>query len=195
MAAFDAQRFQTLFEEVWNELHRLQSTWTVYFGLYGTGDSVELLRSTAVMSFGVIQEIMIEVIYLRTHRLLDAAVSGGKRTASIESLIQSLPPSACSIGRPLRKKLDAVRRDCETLAEWRDRQVAHRDLATALRQHPSPLRPVEARTIRRAIDFLAGALSEISDECHLDRPYRIHQEMADMDIHKVIDRLRAGRDR
>jgi hypothetical protein len=190
--AVDVQRFQTLFDEVWKELHGLQTVWSLYFGLYGTANNVKLLRSTAIVSFGAIQELLIEAMYLRTHRLLEEAASRGKSRASMESLIGNLPPSAFKLRRVLQKRLEAVRRDCAPLADWRDRQVAHRDLATTLREHPSPLSPVQARSVGRAIEMLASALTEISDECGLDRPYNVHQEMADMDIHEVIGRLRTG---
>jgi hypothetical protein len=195
MAAFNAERFETLFNEVWDELHRLHTTWALYFGLYGTRDNVELLRSTALVSFGAIQELLIEAIYLRTHRLLEEAVSRGKQRASMESLIQNLPETASTLRRHLKKRLAGVRRDCANIAEWRDRQVAHRDLATALRQHPSPLPPVQARAVGRTIEILAKSLTAISDKCGHDRPYDVHQEIADVDIHEVIRRLRAAGNR
>ena len=87
--AVDA-RFQTLFDEVWNELHGLQTAWSLYFGLYGTANNVRVLRSTAIVSFGAIQELLIEAMYLRTHRLIERK----KSRASMDSLIRHLPPSA-----------------------------------------------------------------------------------------------------
>ena len=191
MTTSSAQRFQTLFDEVWNQLHRLQTAWSLYFGLYGTADTVVLLRSTAIVSFGAIQELLIEAMYVRTHRLVER----GKSKASMESLIRNLPASASALRGRLQKRLEEVRRECEHVTDWRHRQVAHRDLRTALREHSSPLAPVQARSVGRTIELLASTLTEISDECGLDRPYNVHQEMADMDIHEVIGRLRAGRNR
>jgi hypothetical protein len=195
MATPGAQQFQRLFDEVFNQLHGLQTAWSLYFGLYGTTDNVVLLRATALVSFGALQELLIEAVYLRTHRLLEEGTSRGNSRASMESLIQRLPPTASNLRRLLKKRLEAVRRDCAEVAEWRDRQVAHGDLRTALREHPSPLPPVQARRIGRAIELLASILSEISDECGLDQRYNVHREMADLDIHEVLGRLRAGTNR
>lgn len=190
LPSFDTERYERLFDEVWNQLHRLQTVWTIYFCLTGTSQTVELLRSTAWVTFGALQELMIEAMYLRTHRLLEEATPRGRRRASLETLIQRLPASAAHLKRQLKRDLATARRDCGPLTEWRDRYVAHRDEATALREHPSPLPPVQASIVGRTIEFAASALTAISAECNLGRPYRVHHEMADSDVHKLIDRLR-----
>ena len=147
MKTFDAPRFTVLFEEVRNQLYRLQTHWTLYVFLYGERKTVELLRKTAIVTFGALQELLIEAIYTGTHRLIDAGISRGRRTASMESLLYYLPSSAAPLRRRLQKHLDAVRRNCEQLTEWRNRHVAHRDAATVLREHPSPLERITKRSV------------------------------------------------
>ena len=132
MSAAHGARFERLFDDVWNQLHRLQTHWTIYLCLYGTRSSVQLVRSTALVTFGALQELLTLAIFLETHRLLDNGSTSGQRTASIESLIQDLPPSSAALRRGLKRELKAVRAGCRQLTEWRHRHIAHRDAATVL---------------------------------------------------------------
>jgi len=50
------------------------------------------------------------------------------------------------------------------------------------------------RSVGGAIEYVADALTAISDECGLDRPCDVHQELDDLDVHHLIDVLRAGKD-
>ena len=188
--AFDLARYERLFNDVWNQLYRLHTTWDIYVCLTGSRHTVELLRSTAIVTFGAFQELLLEAIYLRTHRLLEQAATRGKRRASVEALIQQLPPGSTRLRRELQGRLEGVRRTCASLSDWRDRHVVHRDEPTAVGEHPRPLGRVQARCVSRTIEYVAAALTAISKECGLDRPYRLHEELADSDVHKLIERLR-----
>jgi hypothetical protein len=139
------------------------------------------------VTFGALKELLIEAMCIGTQRLIDNATSRGHKTASMESLFLALPDAAA----PLRRRLElgVVRRDCRHLSEWRHRHVAHRDAPDA---HAIPLQPLNARSVGDAIEFFAGALTAISDELGLGRPYHLHQEMSDLDVHRLIERLRGG---
>jgi hypothetical protein len=67
MAAFDAARFQALFEEVWDQLYRLHTNWTLYVSLFESMETVELLRASALVTFGALHSLLIEAIFLGTH--------------------------------------------------------------------------------------------------------------------------------
>jgi hypothetical protein len=73
MTAAEMARFRRVFDDVWNQLHRLQTHYTIYFCFFGGKQSVELLRATAWVTFGALQELLIAAIYLETHRLLENA--------------------------------------------------------------------------------------------------------------------------
>jgi len=192
MTTTETARFRKVFDDVWNQLHRLQNHWTLYFCLYGSTRSVDTLRATAWVTFGALQELLITAIYIETHRLLDnASGQRGRRTASVERLIQDLPASSALLCRRLKRELKAARADCRDLSEWRDRHVAHRDAATVLSEG-SPLPPVEAASVGRTIEFVGGALTAISNELELDHEYNVHREMDDLDVHKLLERLRAS---
>ena len=63
MTGFDPARFRRAFDDVWNQLRSLQTYWTLYFCLYGSRRSVKLLRATAVVTIGALQELLIAAIY------------------------------------------------------------------------------------------------------------------------------------
>jgi HEPN superfamily AbiU2-like protein len=191
MSTSNSTRFQKVFNDVWNQLHRLQTHRTIYVCLFASQQSVKVLRTTALVTFGALQELLISALYLETHRLLDQATSRGNKTASVEGLIPNLPPSSAQLRRSLQRRLGAVRKDCEHLKDWRDRHVAHRDLDVVVRE-PFPLKPVNARTVDDAIEYVASALTEISRELNLEREYNLHREMDDVDVHKLLERLRAA---
>ena len=187
-------QLRRLFKEVRNQLYRLHTHWTPYLALYGQPRTVELLRASAMVTFGAVQAVLIEAIYIGTQRLLDqSSPRRGHPTASIESLIRFLPPGSAALRRRLRPELEQARKKCVQLAEWRDRVVAHRDLATALDEHPMRLGAVKASTVGDVIQFLAGALTAISEELDYDSGYNPHQELADLDVHELIRRLQIAR--
>jgi hypothetical protein len=193
MTAAEIVRFQKVFDDVWNQLHRLQTHYTLYFCFFGAERSVELLRATAWVTFGALQELLIAAIYLETHRLLEnASTQRNRRSASVERLIQDLPDSSAPLRRRLKRELKAARADCRSLSEWRDRHVAHRDAATVLGERIPALPPVKGASVGRTIEFVGGALTSISAELDLNHEYNVHREMDDLDVHKLLDRLQAA---
>jgi hypothetical protein len=189
MPVVDAARYQTLFEEVWDQVYRLHTTWTVFLCLYETRTGRDVLRATARVTFAALGELLTEAIFLGTHRLLEKGSSEAKRTASIQSLVSLLPPEAAPLRRRLRKNLSAVQKDCEPLTAVRHRRVVHRDLATILDEHPTPLERVKMRSVGNAIEVFAATLTAISDELKLNLAYDLHHELDDLDVHELIRRL------
>jgi hypothetical protein len=93
----------------------------------------------------------------------------------------------------LKGDLKAGREACRALSEWRNRHVAHRDAATVHSDPIATLPPVKAASVGETIDFLAGALTAISNELGLDHDYNRNREMNDLDVHKLLERLQAAK--
>ena len=68
--------------------------------------------------------------------------------------------------------------------------MGHRDAATVLGERT--LSPVQAASVGRTIEYVASAKTEISNELDLDHEYNVHREMDDLDVHKLLERLRAS---
>jgi hypothetical protein len=194
-AEWKPARLQALFENVHDQLQELHRSWTLYFLLFGSQYSVNVVRDTAPFTFGSFQHLLIEAIYLQTHRLLEGGSAEAKGVASLPTLLSALPASLAPLRRELKTKINVTRRECLKLSEWRDRHVAHRDLATVLAEHPEPLEPVNAKIVGDALETFAAALSSISDELRLNLRYDVKHEMNDLgrDVTELLRRLSVSR--
>ena len=156
--------------------------------------NVQLLRDSALRTFGTVQQLLQEAIFLGTYRLIEDGNPGGKRTASFESLFSYLPDEPATLRRRLKKRLNHVRTECEELRQWRHRQGAHRDEATVTMEHPRPLQPIQARVVRHALEFFADSLTQVSDELGFNLTYQLHVNVdRELDVLELIRRLEAAR--
>jgi hypothetical protein len=51
---------------------------------------------------------------------------------------------------------------------------------------------VAAASVGRTIKFVTSAVTAISNELDLDHQYNVDREMDDLDVHKLLERLRAA---
>ena len=84
-------RQRVLFEQLWNHMFRLHTHWRMWNELFGRIDPPKILIKTAPITFGAIQDVLREAIILGIHRLIDPAKSRSHRTASLETLIATMP--------------------------------------------------------------------------------------------------------
>jgi len=76
-----------LIEELHAEAISLQQFWLLHQQLYGKRKHVELMRASALVSFGLIQKLLREAIFLGIQRFLDPSWMRGHKTASLEQVI------------------------------------------------------------------------------------------------------------
>jgi hypothetical protein len=135
--------------------------WEQFRTLYGTTpERIELLNEAAPLFFRVLQDSLWEDILLHISRLTDAPQSLGKTNLTI----QGLP---LLIGEPeLREEVQVlVERAVEqsTFArDWRNRRLAHRDLALALKQSTRELTEASREKVQKAAEAIAATLNCIS---------------------------------
>ena len=132
-----ATRRQAIIEDVYMQVARVHHLWRIHSILFGNTQAVTTVRDAAMFTFGTFQELLQNEIILGIQRVLDPQ-SGkhGGQTASIETALSVLPVAARHNLKTVLKKL---RKDCESLKDVRNRELAHRDLKTALLEHPTPL--------------------------------------------------------
>jgi hypothetical protein len=131
--------------------------WAEFKELYGTSEErIRLLNQAASAFFFKLQGSMWERTLLHIARLTDPARSGGKgkENASLEGLVSVLAPE-------IRPKFEALlktaRKKCEFSRDWRNRRIAHRDLAVALKENSSVLAPAS----RLSVDAATAAIAEV----------------------------------
>jgi len=161
-----------LYHRLHNECAWLQITWAQFVELFGTTpERVELLNEAAALFFRVVQDILWESTLLQLTRLTDPAKSAGKETLTVKRLPQLLKD-----GQAGAEVDERVKRACEATEfarDWRNRFIAHRDLALSLGDGASPLEPASHEKVKRAITAVCKViecvhLAYFNCELHLD---------------------------
>jgi len=148
-----------LFYLLWNECAWLHSKWGEYVTLFGSKpERIDLLNAAAALFFRIVQDSLWEDILLHIARLTDPPRSAGKDNFSL----QRLPPIVDAKIQPCVKELlKTCIAKCKFAHDWRNRQIAHRDLLLALNKNIGPLAPASRRAVGEAIDSIAELLNTV----------------------------------
>lgn len=152
------------FHALHNELAWLHLKWEQYVELYGTRpERLGLLNTAAPLFFRIVQDSLWEDTLLHLSRLTDPAESPGKSKRT-NLTVCALPKLV--LEPALRSRMDdLVARAVESTAfarDWRNRHLAHRDLALALGQATHPLAEASRRQVEEALSSLCNVLNAIS---------------------------------
>jgi hypothetical protein len=105
---------------------------------------------------------MWEDILLHICRLADPPKSRrGKHTLTLRRLPDLVP---AVIQRDVRSLLQEAIRKCEFTRDWRNRHIAHRDLAHALDKHATPLAPASRKGVRDALEAIVNLLNHVEQQ-------------------------------
>ena len=152
--------FQAIFYEVAAAYRR----WHDYVELFGTSPKrIELLNGTAPSFFALVQEALWHETLLEITRLTDPVTTGGRATRA-NLTIQRLP---ILIDDPeLRARTgDLVGSAVDAAAfarDWRNRRIAHRDLALSMKDEAAPLAPASRKRVKDALAAICAVLDPIS---------------------------------
>jgi hypothetical protein len=149
------------YSALWQELVWLYRIWGEYVDLYGTRPSrVELLNRAAGSFFRVVQDALWEQTILHIARLTDPAMSARKPNLSIRGLLSVIddPKAKDAVSKAVDKALEAS----AFCRDWRNRRIAHRDLALALERHSQALAPASRAQVRSALDRIADVMNAVS---------------------------------
>ena len=107
-------------------------------------------------------------------------------------LLQGLPQTAsATVTRGLRKRLDVMRKECEEIKDWRNREGAHFDLPTVLIQAPEP--KVRLRAVEQVLKDITEFLIDFAGEFYPDITHVVEEPELDGDT--VMFLLEQGRTR
>jgi len=150
-----------LFEQIWQEVARLHSQWEIFSQLYAeSAEQVKFLDRMAPGFFGIVQEAMLNNIFLSFSRLTDNTKTGRKENLSFNRFIESIDSSKePKFAEILRKALESLRTECKPFRDWRNRKIAHKDLSTALQYHPQPLPSINKEMIEKVLRLMRELLN------------------------------------
>lgn len=151
----------TLFSALWQELAWLNWKWIEYRELYGTKASrIELLNDAAPLFFRIVQDTLWEDSLLHLARLTDPVKSAGRPNLTIRALPDLIEdPKVCAHVSSLIDKGVASTEFCR---DWRNRHIAHRDLALALSQGAQPLKEASRLKVKDALKAIEDVLNAVS---------------------------------
>jgi hypothetical protein len=182
-----------LMSALWNETAWLYVQWHQYVTLFGEKASrVELLNRAAPVFFRVVEDALWDQTLLAIARLVDRPQSPGRGKRS--NLTVAALPSLISDTR-LRGEVEGLCADARAKSDfavdWRNRRIAHRDLALTLGTPAEALAPASRLKVRDALDAIAAVTQHIERRVRQTTPV---YDLADHpgDAWSVLKRVRDG---
>jgi hypothetical protein len=137
------------------EVCELHFKWKYFAQLFAEKRGYEILNATAPSLFAYVQDLMLHDIILCIARLTDPVKSKGQANLSFDSILAeiadpSLRAEAFEIISRIKRKTGAVR-------DWRNKKLAHNDLAKAIEGNPLP--PIYIADLREVLKLTSQLLN------------------------------------
>ena len=163
------------FNELWQDVARLHVKWHEFVELFGTKSTrVDLLNQAAPTFFRIVQDTLWEDIVLHIARLTDPPKSNS-RTANLS--IRNLPDlvSGDDVKAKVEELVRVIKDKSEFCRDWRNRRIAHTDLALAIDDSAPRLLAASRLHVREALTAIVEALNEVArahgdSSTHFDMP-------------------------
>lgn len=165
-----------VYHQLWYECAWLHTKWHQYVELFGSNpDRIKLLNGAAGTFFRIVQDTLWEDTLLHLARLTDRRETGSKSNLTVKRL-----PGLVDDAH-VRTEVEAlVKQAAEKTAfatDWRNRRIAHRDLALALKEGAEPLKPASRLLVKEALEAVAAILQRIA----------LHYEKAELSFEEFGD--------
>lgn len=153
-------RLGELYLSIATEIADLHLEWREYRGLFaGNQDRFDLMNATAPRFFYQLDKILWSAVLLHLCRLTDPAKTAGKENLTIRRLVEEIDDEA------LRREVadlvtEAVRRT-KFARDWRNRRLAHRDLAHAKDPQVKPLASASRGDVEDALKAITEVVNMI----------------------------------
>jgi hypothetical protein len=148
------------YHALWQEVAGLHAEWSEYVELYGTKESrIDLLNKSAPLFFRLAQDAMWEAVLLNICRLTDHPGNEAKERLTIQRL-----PSLVDVRLKdqIGNLVTVARQKAAFCRDWRNRHIAHTDLALTLKEGVRPLEPASRHGVRQAMVAIADVLKALS---------------------------------
>jgi hypothetical protein len=151
-----------LFHELWQEVVLLRIEWGEFIELFGKKPSrVDLMNEAAPAFFTMVQRLLWEETLLSISRLTERPFTGTKENLTVQRL------AGCVGDKPTAQEVTECAEEAVNAADfcrdWRNRRIAHRDLALATgKKTAAPLEPanrVKVEVVLLAIERALNATS------------------------------------
>lgn len=146
-----------LYHDLWNEVAWLHAKWQQYVTLFaGARADVDVLNKTAGFFFRIVQGVLWEDTLPHLARLVDPPESL-KQADKANVTLLALPPliDDPALASTVRMLVDEVKARCAFAVDARNRHIAHRDLALALKYPTAkPLARGNGASVNEALESI-----------------------------------------
>jgi hypothetical protein len=149
-----------LYHALYNEVVWLHAKWQQYRILFAeSSERVELLNGIAGFFFHVIQDVLWKDVIVHIARLTDPPQSVGKDNLTMLRLSGAIQdPSLCV---EITNLVAQAQTDAEFARVWRNRHLAHSDLALAVDDRATPLPGISRESMERVLASVRAVLNKI----------------------------------
>jgi len=153
----------SIYNVLYNDVSWLHVKWGQYRQLFAKSERrIDVLNQAAGHFFRLLQDALFENVLLDLSRLTDPVQTGSGRKAQQNLSLQRLPSVVPDSLRPevailVQGALDA----CSAPRIWRNKTLAHRDLAIALATAEDPLPGISRADVEAALDAFRKLLNRL----------------------------------
>ena len=150
----------TTFCALYSEFSWLHVRWRQHSQLFGEKPSrVDLLNRVGGLFFRIVQDSLWEDTLLHLSRITDRPETGGGGNLTIQRLPGLVTDTA--LATELRTLVDRAVTQSAIARDWRDRRIAHSDLALAIKEGARPLAAGSRRRVADAIRAIDAVLNRL----------------------------------
>ena len=152
---------RAVFTALQDEVFWLHAKWIVHRQLFGTSEErIDLLNDFGPDLFQIIYDSLLNDVLLTMSRLTDPASSFKKENLSLSRLRNMIEETDHKEFQTEISALQAKTNDqCEPFRRFRNRVIAHNDLAAALRHHHDPLPDITRQMIENGLSSIRDYMS------------------------------------
>jgi hypothetical protein len=158
------------FAALWQEVVYAHIKWGEFMELYGTNATrTELLNQAAPNFFGMLQGVLFEETLLHIARMTDPARMGKNENLSVKSLVEFIDDEATK--NRLVEAIEAADKASDFCRDWRNRHIAHRDLALATDEKACVLKAASRAQVSEALKAIANILNIVDEQFTKSQTY------------------------
>lgn len=175
------------------DLNWLHINWKEYKRLFTVSEKhVALLNATAPRFFVRYEQIVWHDTLLHLCRLTDPPKSVGKDNLTIRRLIPLVTDS--TLAERVNLEVEEAVQNTEFARDWRNRRLAHRDLAQALEPQLYPLALASCARVEAALESLCKVMNSV--ELHYENSTTSYEDVnvADSGAEALLYYLSSGLD-
>lgn len=154
-----------LYHELWREVTWLHLKWNRFLTLFAEEEErIDLMNDTAPAFFSEVQRLIAEDVFIHISRLIDPPTTrvgrATKENLTLMRLLDALRED--HLHSTVEHKLDELQDQCQFARDWRNRWIAHRDLALATKTEGyKPLEDAPRENVECALSGIRGVMNTV----------------------------------